>query len=139
MNDLYIAIGVLIAIAGGISAIGGAWKYVKELRRPYDTIKDRVEKLERQNEEQKRDLDQLEVKLRAYIDEQNDKTDHIIDHLKEEMSALRVSIESNERDTKLILKDIFYLSNYLSTGDKAKLQELMDINDEILNHLLGDK
>ena len=53
MGDLATFWGVLLAIAAGITALGGAWKYLRELRKPYDELKNRVIALERQNEKSK--------------------------------------------------------------------------------------
>ena len=46
MENFTIFWGVLLAIATAISAIGGAWKYIKELKKPYNELVDRVVKLE---------------------------------------------------------------------------------------------
>ena len=93
-------------------------------------------KLEEQNAESRRNLNELESRLRRYIDEQNNKTDATIHNIKENITALRTSIEANEKDTKLILKEIFHLTSYITSGDKDKLDELLGVNTEILNHLI---
>ena len=139
MENFGIFIGVLIAIAAGISTLGGAWKYIEALKKPYNEMKDRVIELERQNEEQKRNLHELEQRLREYIDEKDRQNDEAIHAIKGDMEALKQSIEANQRDTKLILKEIFHLSTYITTGDKEKLQELLTVNDEILNHLIDHR
>ena len=139
MGDLATFWGVLLAIAAGITALGGAWKYLKELRKPYDELKGRVIALERQNEKSKIELQQLEARLKDYIDERDDAMNETIQNIKEDVRALRKTIEANEQDTKLILKEIFHLSNYITTGDKQKLGELLGVNDEILNHLIDSK
>ena len=139
MGDLATFWGVLLAIAAGITALGGAWKYLKELRKPYDELKERVIALERQNEKSKIELSQLEARLNDYIDERDDAMNETIQNIKEDVRALRKTIEANEQDTKLILKEIFHLSNYITTGDKQKLGELLGVNDEILNHLIDSK
>ena len=139
MGDLATFWGVLLAIAAGITALGGAWKYLKELRKPYDELKERVIALERQNEKSKIELQQLEARLKDYIDERDDAMNETIQNIKEDVRALRKTIEANEQDTKLILKEIFHLSNYITTGDKQKLGELLGVNDEILNHLIDSK
>ena len=95
--------------------------------------------LEEQNKASKRDLNELELRLRRYIDEQNSKTDTAIHNIKEDITALRTSIEANEQDTKLILKEIFHLTSYITSGDKEKLQDLLGVNSEILNHLIDNK
>ena len=56
MGDLATFWGVLLAIAAGITALGGAWKYLRELRKPYDELKNRVIALEHQNEKSKLEL-----------------------------------------------------------------------------------
>ena len=38
MENFGIFIGVLIAIAAGISTLGGAWKYIEALKKPYNQI-----------------------------------------------------------------------------------------------------
>lgn len=139
MENFGVAIGVILTIAAAISTIGGAWKYIQQLKKPYEDLKNKVIELEKQNEEQRRNLDNLESRLREYIDEQNDKTDIAIHNIKDDITALRSSIEANEKDTKLILKEIFHLSSYITTGDREKLNDLIDVNDEILNHLIDNK
>ena len=62
-----------------------------------------------------------------------------IQNIKEDVRALRKTIEANEQDTKLILKEIFHLSSYITTGDKQKLGELLGVNDESLNHRIDSK
>lgn len=136
METVGIVIGALLSLAAAISTIGGAWKYIQQVKQPYEDLKNKVMKLEEQNVESRRNLNELESRLRRYIDEQNNKTDTTIHNIKEDMTALRTSIESNEKDTKLILKEIFHLTSYITSGDKDKLDELLGVNTEILNHLI---
>lgn len=139
METIGIVIGALLAVAAAISTIGGAWKYIQQMKQPYEDLKNRVIQLEEQNKASKRDLNELELRLRRYIDEQNSKTDTAIHNIKEDITALRTSIEANEQDTKLILKEIFHLTSYIISGDKEKLQDLFGVNSEILNHLIDNK
>ena len=139
METVGIVIGALLSLAAAISTIGGAWKYIQQIKQPYEDLKNKVMKLEEQNAESRRDLNELESRLRRYIDEQNDKTDATIHNIKEDITALRTSIEANEKDTKLILKEIFHLTSYITSGDKDKLDELLGVNTEILNHLIDQK
>lgn len=136
METAGIVIGALLSLAAAISTIGGAWKYIQQIKQPYEDLKNKVMKLEEQNAESRRNLNELESRLRRYIDEQNDKTDATIHNIKEDITALRTSIEANEKDTKLILKEIFHLTSYITSGDKDKLDELLGVNTEILNHLI---
>lgn len=136
METVGIVIGALLSLAAAISTIGGAWKYIQQVKQPYEDLKNKVMKLEEQNAESRRNLNELESRLRRYIDEQNNKTDATIHNIKEDMTALRTSIEANEKDTKLILKEIFHLTSYITSGDKDKLDELLGVNTEILNHLI---
>lgn len=139
METIGIVIGALLAVAAAISTIGGAWKYIQQIKQPYEDLKNKVIQLEEQNKASKRDLNELELRLRKYIDEQNSKTDTAIHNIKEDITALRTSIEANEQDTKLILKEIFHLTSYITSGDKEKLQDLLGVNSEILNHLIDNK
>jgi hypothetical protein len=139
METIGIVIGALLAVAAAISTIGGAWKYIQQMKQPYEDLKNKVIQLEEQNKASKRDLNELELRLRRYIDEQNSKTDTAIHNIKEDITALRTSIEANEQDTKLILKEIFHLTSYITSGDKEKLQDLLGVNSEILNHLIDNK
>lgn len=139
METIGIVIGALLAVAAAISTIGGAWKYIQQMKQPYEDLKNKVIQLEEQNKASKRDLNELELRLRRYIDEQNNKTDTAIHNIKEDITALRTSIEANEQDTKLILKEIFHLTSYITSGDKEKLQDLLGVNSEILNHLIDNK
>lgn len=139
MEPVGIVIGALLSLAAAISTIGGAWKYIQQVKQPYEDLKNKVMKLEEQNVESRRNLNELESRLRRYIDEQNNKTDATIHNIKEDMTALRTSIEANEKDTKLILKEIFHLTSYITSGDKDKLDELLGVNTEILNHLIDQK
>lgn len=139
METIGIVIGALLAVAAAISTIGGAWKYIQQMKQPYEDLKNKVIQLEEQNKASKRDLNELELRLRRYIDEQNSKTDTAIHNIKEDITALRTSIEANEQDTKLILKEIFHLTSYITSGDKEKLQDLLGVNSEILNHLINNK
>lgn len=139
METIGIVIGALLAVAAAISTIGGAWKYIQQMKQPYEDLKNKVIKLEEQNKASKRDLNELELRLRRYIDEQNSKTDTAIHNIKEDITALRTSIEASEQDTKLILKEIFHLTSYITSGDKEKLQDLLGVNSEILNHLIDHK
>lgn len=139
METAGIVIGALLSLAAAISTIGGAWKYIQQIKQPYEDLKNKVMKLEEQNAESRRNLNELESRLRRYIDEQNDKTDATIHNIKEDITALRTSIEANEKDTKLILKEIFHLTSYITSGDKDKLDELLGVNTEILNHLIDQK
>lgn len=139
METIGIVIGALLAVAAAISTIGGAWKYIQQMKQPYEDLKNKVIQLEEQNKASKRDLNELELRLRRYIDEQNSKTDTAIHNIKEDITALRTSIEANEQDTKLILKEIFHLTSYITSGDKEKLQDLLGVNCEILNHLIDNK
>lgn len=136
METVGIVIGALLSLAAAISTIGGAWKYIQQVKQPYEDLKNKVMKLEEQNAESRRNLNELESRLRRYIDEQNNKTDATIHNIKEDITALRTSIEANEKDTKLILKEIFHLTSYITSGDKDKLDELLGVNTEILNHLI---
>lgn len=139
METAGIVIGALLSLAAAISTIGGAWKYIQQIKQPYEDLKNKVMKLEEQNVESRRNLNELESRLRRYIDEQNNKTDATIHNIKEDITALRTSIEANEKDTKLILKEIFHLTSYITSGDKDKLDELLGVNTEILNHLIDQK
>lgn len=139
METVGIVIGALLAVAAAISTIGGAWKYIQQMKKPYEDLKNKVMKLEEQNKESRRNLNELESRLRRYIDEQNNKTDATIHNIKEDITALRTSVEANEKDTKLILKEIFHLTTYITSGDKDKLDELLGVNTEILNHLIDHK
>ena len=139
METIGIVIGALLAVAAAISTIGGAWKYIQQMKQPYEDLKNKVIQLEEQNKASNRDLNELELRLRRYIDEQNSKTDTAIHNIKEDITALRTSIEANEQDTKLILKEIFHLTSYITSGDKEKLQDLLGVNSEILNHLIDNK
>lgn len=139
METVGIVIGALLSLAAAISTIGGAWKYIQQVKQPYEDLKNKVMKLEEQNVESRRNLNELESRLRRYIDEQNNKTDATIHNIKENITALRTSIEANEKDTKLILKEIFHLTSYITSGDKDKLDELLGVNTEILNHLIDQK
>lgn len=139
METIGIVIGALLAVAAAISTIGGAWKYIQQMKQPYEDLKNKVIQLEEQNKASKRNLNELELRLRRYIDEQNSKTDTAIHNIKEDITALRTSIEANEQDTKLILKEIFHLTSYITSGDKEKLQDLLGVNSEILNHLIDNK
>ena len=136
METVGIVIGALLSLAAAISTIGGAWKYIQQVKQPYEDLKNKVMKLEEQNAESRRNLNELESRLRRYIDEQNNKTDATIHNIKEDITALRTSIEANEKDTKLILKESFHLTSYITSGDKDKLDELLGVNTEILNHLI---
>ena len=51
--------------------------------------------LERQNEEQKRNLQELEQRLREYIDEKDRQNDEAIHAIKGDIKALKQSIEAN--------------------------------------------
>lgn len=139
MENLSIFWGVLLAIAAAISAIGGAWKYIKEIKKPYDNLKSKVETLLQDNEKMKKDLKELEEKLKNYVDKQDEKTIEKIKDLNEDINSLKQSLEANEKDTKLILKEIFHLSSYITSGDKDNLQKLLGVNSEILNHLIDTK
>lgn len=139
MEPVGIVIGALLSLAAAISTIGGAWKYIQQVKQPYEDLKNKVMKLEEQNAESRRNLNELESRLRRYVDEQNNKTDATIHNIKEDITALRTSIEANEKDTKLILKEIFHLTSYITSGDKDKLDELLGVNTEILNHLIDQK
>lgn len=139
MENLQVFWGVLLAIAAAVSAIGGAWKYIKEIKKPYDDLKNKVEALLQENEKIKRDLKDLEEKLKDYVDEQDEKTVEKIKDLNRDINALKQSLEANEKDTKLILKEIFHLSTYITSGDKDNLQKLLGVNSEILNHLIDTK
>lgn len=139
MENFVIFWSVLLALAAAISAIGGAWKYIKEIKKPYDDLKNKVESLLRDNEKIKKDLKDLEDKLKNYVDEQDEKTIEKIKDLNRDINSLKQSLENNEKDTKLVLKEIFYLSTYITSGDKDNLQELLGVNSEILNHLIDNK
>lgn len=139
MENLQVFWGVLLAIAAAVSAIGGAWKYIKEIKKPYDDLKNKVEALLQDNEKIKRDLKDLEEKLKDYVDEQDEKTIEKIKDLNRDINSLKQSLEANEKDTKLILKEIFHLSTYITSGDKDNLQKLLGVNSEILNHLIDTK
>ena len=139
MENFAIFWSVLLALAAAISAIGGAWKYIKEIKKPYDDLKNKVESLLRDNEKIKKDLKDLEDKLKSYVDEQDEKTIEKIKDLNRDINSLKQSLENNEKDTKLVLKEIFYLSTYITSGDKDNLQELLGVNSEILNHLIDNK
>ena len=139
METAGIVIGALLSLAAAISTIGGAWKYIQQIKQPYEDLKNKVMKLEEQNAESRRNLNELESRLRRYIDEQNDKTDATIHNIKEDITALRTSIEANEKDTKLILKEIFHLTSYITSGDKDKLDELLSVNAEILSQQIDQK
>lgn len=139
MENLTIFWSVLLALAAAISAIGGAWKYIKEIKKPYDDLKNKVESLLRDNEKIKKDLKDLEDKLKDYVDEQDEKTIEKIKDLNRDINSLKQSLENNEKDTKLILKEIFHLSTYITSGDKDNLQKLLGVNSEILNHLIDNK
>lgn len=139
MENFAIFWSVLLALAAAISAIGGAWKYIREIKKPYDDLKNKVESLLRDNEKIKKDLKDLEDKLKNYVDEQDEKTIEKIKVLNRDINSLKQSLENNEKDTKLVLKEIFYLSTYITSGDKDNLQELLGVNSEILNHLIDNK
>lgn len=139
MENFAIFWSVLLALAAAISAIGGAWKYIREIKKPYDDLKNKVESLLRDNEKIKKDLKDLEDKLKNYVDEQDEKTIEKIKDLNRDINSLKQSLENNEKDTKLVLKEIFYLSTYITSGDKDNLQELLGVNSEILNHLIDNK
>lgn len=139
MENFAIFWSVLLAFAAAISAIGGAWKYIREIKKPYDDLKNKVESLLRDNEKIKKDLKDLEDKLKNYVDEQDEKTIEKIKDLNRDINSLKQSLENNEKDTKLVLKEIFYLSTYITSGDKDNLQELLGVNSEILNHLIDNK
>ena len=139
MENFVIFWSVLLALAAAISAIGGAWKYIREIKKPYDDLKNKVESLLRDNEKIKKDLKDLEDKLKNYVDEQDEKTIEKIKDLNRDINSLKQSLENNEKDTKLVLKEIFYLSTYITSGDKDNLQELLGVNSEILNHLIDNK
>lgn len=139
MENLSVFWGVLLAIAAAISAIGGAWKYIKEIKKPYDDLKSKVETVLQDNEKIKRDLKELEEKLKDYADRQDEKAIEKIKGLNEDINSLKQSLEANEKDTKLILKEIFHLSSYITSGDKDNLQKLLGVNSEILNHLIDTK
>ena len=139
MENFAIFWSVLLALAAAISAIGGAWKYIREIKKPYDDLKNKVESLLRDNEKIKKDLKDLEDKLKNYVDEQDEKTIEKIKDLNKDINSLKQSLENNEKDTKLVLKEIFYLSTYITSGDKDNLQELLGVNSEILNHLIDNK
>lgn len=139
MENLSIFWGVLLAIAAAISAIGGAWKYIKEIKKPYDDLKNKVEILLQDNEKIKKEIKELEEKLKNYADKQDEKAIEKIKNLNEDIRYLKQSLEANEKDTKLILKEMFHLSSYITSGDKDNLQKLLGVNSEILNHLIDDK
>lgn len=139
MENFTIFWSVLLAIAAAISAIGGAWKYIKEIKKPYDTLKQKVEKLIEENEGIKRNLKDVENRLKTYVDEQDGKTKEEIRNLMNDLQYLKTSLEANEKDTKLILKEMFHLSTYITSGDKDNLQKLLGVNSEILEHLIDNK
>lgn len=139
MENFTIFWSVLLALAAAISAIGGAWKYIREIKKPYDDLKNKVESLLRDNEKIKKDLKDLEDKLKNYVDEQDEKTIEKIKDLNRDIHSLKQSLENNEKDTKLILKEIFHLSTYITSGDKDNLEKLLGVNSEILNHLIDNK
>lgn len=139
MENLTIFWSVLLALAAAVSAIGGAWKYIKEIKKPYDDLKNKVESLLQENEKIKRNLKDLEDKLKNYVDEQDEKTIEKIKDLNRDINSLKQSLENNEKDTKLILKEIFHLSTYITSGDKDNLEKLLGVNSEILNHLIDNK
>ena len=49
MGTIGIVIGALLAVAAAISTIGGAWKYIQQMKQPYEDLKNKVIKLEEQN------------------------------------------------------------------------------------------
>ena len=69
METIGIVIGALLAVAAAVSTIGGEWKYIQQIKQPYEDLKNKVIKLEEQNKASKRDLNELELRLRRYVDE----------------------------------------------------------------------
>ena len=64
METAGIVIGALLSLAAAISTIGGAWKYIQQIKQPYEDLKNKVMKLEEQNAESRRNLNELESRLR---------------------------------------------------------------------------
>ena len=45
METIGIVIGALLAVAAAVSTIGGAWKYIQQIKQPYEDLKNKVIKL----------------------------------------------------------------------------------------------
>ena len=58
METVGIVIGALLSLAAAISTIGGAWKYIQQVKQPYEDLKNKVMKLEEQNAESRRNLNE---------------------------------------------------------------------------------
>ena len=68
METAGIVIGALLSLAAAISTIGGAWKYIQQMKQPYEDLKNKVIKLEEQNKASKRDLNELELRVKNITD-----------------------------------------------------------------------
>lgn len=138
MENFLIFLTVLLAICGGIATFGAAIKTLKDWKKPYVDLEQKVKQLEEQSAEMKREVLALENKLKKYTDDKYTSNLTNIENLGVEISALKHQIEKNEADTKLILKQLLAIGLHIAEPHEEDHKEKIRLaSNEIVEHLIS--
>lgn len=163
MDEIAIFWKVLLAIAGGIIAVGGAITVLFKIKKPFDNMRESFIKVdekytqkmfeieldlnEKENsiKEIRRNIDDefkradqihddMEREMRLYVDEKYMDLVSGIKHMESQITAMEKTIADTKRDSELILSALHSINNHLLNEEPK--ETLTSVNDNIFNHLL---
>ena len=137
INSTSIIAGAFLSIRAAVITVGNAFKTIKEFKKPYQALKGKVFKLEDSNKELYEKIKVLENKIKEYVDQ---RADYNLSHIKElnvDISDLKDQILRNEKDTKLILKQLLAIGQTIADpGDEIQKDQIRKVNGELIEHLI---
>lgn len=137
INSTSIIAGAFLSICAAVITVGNAFKTIKEFKKPYQDLKGKVFELEDNNKELYEKIKFLENKIKEYVDQ---RADYNLSHIKElntDINDLKDQILRNEKDTKLILKQLLAIGQTIADpGDEIQKDKIRKVNGELIEHLI---
>ena len=141
MEDFEIFIKIVLTLAGsGITILTFYNLYsafIEKKKKPTTNLVKEVESLKEENEKRKDEVEELERKLRSYVDDKFIQSDKMVSKLNDDIRDLKVNLETNQKDIQMILNSLFAIGNYFVT--EGSKDEIKKANDDIINHLIAKK
>lgn len=134
MEELIIFWKVLLGICSTLATVWGAIKIMKEIKKPSEDLKEKVNQLQAQIEDIIEQMDDLEIKLQYYTDKKVGELNMVIKKMNDDIRGLKVSIDNNSHDMQLIMKSILAIGNHMVTGNDV--EKIKDANQKIIDQLI---
>lgn len=127
MEELQIFWKVLLSILGGLTAIWGAVKIIKEIKKPSEDLKNEVTGIKQDVSELKKNFQGMEQKMKDYTDGRVAEVEKGIKDQSAQLTRINDCLEG-------MMESLFAIGNHMISGnDVTKIREA---NDNLVKKLI---